>query len=55
MSAPEIDEHINKSMDLANSLKMNGTPTFLIGDQLAPGLIPLNQLREMARRARTRP
>lgn len=52
MSAPELDEHINLSMDLANSLKMNGTPTFLIGDQIVPGLVPLSELQAMVKRTR---
>lgn len=52
MAAPEVDRHINLSMDLANSLQINGTPTFLIGDQLAPGLVPLEQLQQMVEKTR---
>lgn len=52
MAAPEVDQHINLSMDLANSLQINGTPTFLIGNQLAPGLVPLKQLQQMVDKTR---
>ena len=53
MQAPEVEQHIALSMELAGGLGINGTPTFVIGEQLAPGLIPYEQLREMVAKARS--
>jgi protein-disulfide isomerase len=40
MQAPEIDEHIATSRELADALKFTGTPAFVIGDNAVPGFIP---------------
>ena len=52
MDAAEIDEHIRTSMALAQALGFNGTPSFVIGDELAPGLVQQPQLMEMVKAAR---
>jgi protein-disulfide isomerase len=52
MGAPEVDQHIKLSMDLAQGLGINGTPSFLIGNQIAPGLIPVERMLEMVETAR---
>jgi protein-disulfide isomerase len=52
MTAPEIEEHIQTSMRLAQSLGFNGTPSFVIGDSLAPGLIQADQMIELVDQAR---
>ena len=52
MDAAEIDEHIETSMRLAQSLGFNGTPSFVIGDELVPGLVPLDQLEDLVEAAR---
>ena len=53
MNAPEVDEHIATTMRLARDLGFTGTPSFVIGDQLVPGLVEsarlirlVNQVRE---------
>ena len=35
MKSPEVEKHIATSMRLAEALGFNGTPAFVIGDQLA--------------------
>ena len=52
MDAPEVEEHIQTSMRLSQSLGFNGTPSFVIGDSLAPGLITADQLIELVKQAR---
>lgn len=52
MKAPEVDEHIQKSMKLAGMLGINGTPSFIIGDVLAPGVIPLEEMRKLVAKRR---
>lgn len=46
MEAPEVDAHIETSMQLASTLGFTGTPSFVIGDTLAPGLIQAEQILE---------
>lgn len=52
MNAPEIDEHIDLSMHLADTLQFNGTPSFVIGNALVPGLVSLEHLRSLVDQAR---
>ncbi len=46
MDSPEIDEHLSTSMDLTRSLGFNGTPSFVIGDNLLPGFVEQSVLEE---------
>ena len=52
MQSPEIDEHIATSMRLAEALGFNGTPSFVVGDQLIPGFVEKAQLAEVVSAAR---
>ena len=52
MKSPSIDEHIQKSMQLAQALNFSGTPSFVIGNNMAPGLISPEQFQEMIDDAR---
>jgi protein-disulfide isomerase len=52
MDAPEVEDHIAQSMALARALGVTGTPAFVIGDQLAPGLIPFEELQRLVAEAR---
>ncbi len=45
MKAPEIDRYLDETLQLAEALGINGTPAFLIGDQLVPGAIDEAQMR----------
>lgn len=47
MKAPEVGQHIQLSMQLAQALNINGTPSFIIGDTLVPGVVPLATLQKM--------
>ena len=52
MAAPEIDLYLDETLQLAQSLGINGTPAFLFGDQLVPGAIEADQMRELIARER---
>ena len=54
MKAPEIEASIARTRQLASALGINGTPAFVIGDQLVPGAVGIEQLRSLVRRARER-
>lgn len=53
MSSPEIEEHIQTSMDLSRALGFSGTPSFVIGEELVPGLIEEAQLLELVKSTRS--
>lgn len=52
MQAPEIDAHIALSMEMSRALGFNGTPSFVIGDALVPGVIDADQMILLAQEAR---
>ena len=52
MKSPKIDEHIETSMRLARSLNFSGTPAYIIGDALAPGMVAADELKNMIAQAR---
>ncbi|MGV6812278.1 MAG: DsbA family protein [Brevirhabdus sp.] len=52
MQAPEIDEHIQVSNFLAQALQFSGTPSFVIGDELVPGMVDLDQMQDLVSAAR---
>ncbi len=52
MNHRNVSRHIALSMDLSRSLGIRGTPTFVIGDNIARGLIPLSELQDYVRQAR---
>jgi len=52
MQAPEIDRAIKLSQELADKLGINGTPTFIIGDQLSPGALGLDALESQVANVR---
>ena len=54
MKSPEVEKHIATSMRLAEALGFNGTPAFVIGDQLIPGFVERDQLTEAVAAARSR-
>ncbi|MEQ8374972.1 MAG: DsbA family protein [Roseibium aggregatum] len=53
MLAPEIDEHIRLSMSLADALNINGTPAFIVGENVYPGLLTSEQLSQAIEDARS--
>jgi len=52
MNAPEVTEHINTSSELARALQFNGTPSFVIGEELVPGFIVKRQLASIVEKTR---
>jgi protein-disulfide isomerase len=44
MADPEIEEIVKRNLQLADSLNIGGTPTFVIGNQLIPGAITADAL-----------
>jgi len=54
MAAERIDEALERNFALAERLSIRGTPAFVIGDELVPGAIGLDQLRQMVEEQRER-
>lgn len=52
MVAPAIEDAIRKNYALAEALAITGTPAFVIGDDVAPGAVPLPRLKQMVARVR---
>lgn len=52
MTDPAITATIDRNMELARTLQINGTPAFIVGNQLVPGAVDLATLREMVATAR---
>jgi protein-disulfide isomerase len=52
MKSPEVDAIIRKNYALAEKLKLNGTPSFVIGDTLLRGGRDLESLRAIVAEAR---
>ncbi len=45
MQAQPVNDALQKSYDLAKALNVTGTPTYIIGDALIPGAVPIDDLR----------
>ncbi len=52
MASPEITKAIERNLALAQALGINGTPSFVIGDQLIPGAVDLDALKQLIAQAR---
>jgi protein-disulfide isomerase len=52
MKAPEVQQLIERTNKLAQELGINGTPAFVIGDQLVPGAVSADELRKRVAEAR---
>ena len=52
MGAPEVEKTIQRNLELAQTLRIQGTPAFVVGDALVPGAVDLDQLKEMVATAR---
>ena len=52
MAAPEIDKMLKSNMKLAEALDIRGTPGFVIGDEVIPGAVSLDTLRDLIAGAR---
>ena len=45
MQAKPVSDALQKSYDLAKVLNVSGTPTYIIGDKMIPGAVPIDDLR----------
>ncbi|MEM7225770.1 MAG: DsbA family protein [Pseudomonadota bacterium] len=54
MQDPEIDAELRRTYDLARALQINGTPAFVIGDQVIPGAVDMQTLRNMVAEQRAK-
>lgn len=52
MQSPEIQASIDRNMELAQALKITGTPGFIVGDQIFPGATDLETMKKLIERAR---
>ena len=53
MQAPEIDAMLQANQQLAAALDIHGTPGFVIGDEIVPGAVSIDALRQMIAAARS--
>jgi protein-disulfide isomerase len=51
MANPEWQAVIEKNRALAHELGISGTPGFIVGNELVPGALDLNGLKELIARA----
>jgi protein-disulfide isomerase len=52
IKSPDIEKELKSNIDLGNVLDIDGTPGFVVGDQIVPGAVSLDGLREMIATAR---
>ena len=52
MADPAIDAHFDRSHELTRALGFSGTPSFVVGDELVPGAVPVDTLRGLVAAAR---
>lgn len=53
MNDPEVERVIDRSYELASRIGIDGTPAFIIGDELVPGALSARRLTELVAEART--
>jgi protein-disulfide isomerase len=47
MRSSEVQRHLDRNLELARSLGISGTPSFVIGEHLIPGAIDIAQLEQL--------
>ena len=52
MDDPAIDRILKANLDLADALDIRGTPGFVIGDEIVPGAVSLDALKQLIETAR---
>lgn len=51
-NSPEIAKEIESNLDLSRELGIRGTPAFIIGDDLMPGYITLQEMQKLVEKVR---
>lgn len=46
MQSPEVEQTLMESLELGNALRLRGTPTYILGDEVLMGAVDLATLRE---------
>ncbi len=52
MQGPSIDETIRRNLALAQALRISGTPTFVAGKEILPGLADAEAMKRLIASAR---
>ena len=52
MNSAEVTKRIDANLELAHALKVQGTPAFVVGDQMIPGMVDADQLEAAVTAAR---
>ncbi len=52
MNSPRVEKIIARNREIAGMLGISGTPAFIIGDMLEPGVIDLEQMQWLVDSAR---
>jgi protein-disulfide isomerase len=53
-NSAEIKDTIQKNRDVARALNINGTPGFIIGDQVIPGAVSVDKMKELVKAKRAK-
>ena len=53
MAAPEVDDHLVRSDQLARAFGFRGTPSFVVGNAVVPGATSLEHLQELVEQSRS--
>jgi protein-disulfide isomerase len=52
MAAPDIERMLKANVDLAEALDIHGTPGFVVGNEIVPGAVSLDALKQLIQTAR---
>ena len=52
MVLPDIEASISRNAELAQALRITGTPGFVVGDQIFPGATNLETMKKLIEQAR---
>ncbi len=52
MAAPDIEKELKANLDIGNTLDLNGTPSFIVGNTIIPGAISVDDLKQLIADAR---
>ncbi|MDJ0947062.1 MAG: DsbA family protein [Kiloniellales bacterium] len=54
MVSEGVEQQIRDNHRLGQALQINGTPAFVVGEEIVPGAVPMRQLMELVRRERAK-